>query len=159
MLEDIAKREERLDCSCYPLLKPELIFTAIKAETKEEIIRFLTGKLEEGGYASQDYYDSVMKREQATTTAIGNGVAIPHGYVCGINESKICICTLQSPISWNGEMVDVIFLLAVRMKTPQEAKNIQLFYKYFIRLTDTDEKVDILRKMPSGAAMYKYLIG
>lgn len=159
MVEDIVKREERLDCSCYPLLKPELIFTSVQAETKKEVIRFLTDKLEEGGYVSSDYYDSVIKREQATTTAIGNGVAIPHGYVLGINESKICICTLQTPIPWSGDMVDVIFLLAVRMKTPQEAKLIQLFYKYFIRLTDTDEKVDILRKMPSGAAMYKYLIG
>lgn len=159
MIEDIARREERLDCVCYSLLKPKLMYTSVEANSKEEIIRLLTDRLEESGYVSQGYYESVMKREQATTTAIGNGVAIPHGYVSGVNESKICVCTLQRPIPWNGEMVDVIFLLAVRMKTPQEAKYIQLFYKHFIRLTATDEKVDILRRMPSGAEMYKYLIG
>ena len=159
LIEGIAKREERLDCACYSLLKPELMFTSIEVNSKNEVIKFLTDKLEEYGYVLPAYYESVMNREQATTTAIGNGVAIPHGYVSGINESKICICTLKKPILWNGEMVDVIFLLAVKMQTLQEAKHIQLFYKYFIRLTDTDEKVDILRKISSGAEMYKYLIG
>jgi len=159
IVENKVKREERLDYMCYSLLKPNLIFTSVEADSKEEIIKFLTDRLEESGYVSKGYYESVMKREQATTTAIGNGVAIPHGYVSGINESKVCICTLKKPILWNEEMVDVIFLLAVRMKTPQELKNIQLFYKYFINLTDTDEKVDILRRMSSGAELYKYLIG
>jgi mannitol/fructose-specific phosphotransferase system IIA component (Ntr-type) len=159
MVEDIARREERLDCVCYALLQPKLMFTAVEANSKEEVIRFLADKLEENGYVSRDYYESVMKREQATTTAIGNGVAIPHGFASGINESKVCICTLKEPIPWNNEMVDVIFFLAVRMKTPQEMKYIQLFYKHFIRLTATDEKVDILRRISSGAEMYKYLIG
>ncbi len=159
LIESLAKREERLDCACYSLLKPELMFTSIEVNSKMEVIKFLTDKLEQYGYVSPAYYESVVSREQATTTAIGNGVAIPHGYISGINESKICICTLKKPIPWNNEMVDVIFLLAVKMQTLQEAKHIQLFYKHFIRLTDTDEKVDILRKISSGTEMYKYLIG
>lgn len=159
VVEHIAKNEEHLGVSCYTMLKPELLLCNVEIRTKDEIIRVLVDKLEESGYVSEGYYESVMEREKATTTAIGNGVAIPHGYSQFVNDSKVCVCTLKNPISWNGEMVDVIFLLAVKMKTAQQVKDIQQFYKYFIRLTDTDEKVDVLRSITSGGEMYKYLIG
>lgn len=158
MAEDIAKKEERLDTSCYTLLQPKLMFTSVEANSKEELLRFLTDQLVENGYVSEGYFESVMKREQATTTAIGNGVAIPHGFSTCINESKVCICTLKKPIQWDEDQVDVIFFLAFRAKSQVEMKFIQLFYKHLIKLTATDEKVDQLRKIPSGAEMYKYLI-
>ncbi|MGB4588572.1 MAG: PTS sugar transporter subunit IIA [Clostridiaceae bacterium] len=156
--EDIAKKEERLDNSCYTLLQPKLMYTSFEANSKEEVLKLLTSQLIENGCVSEGYYESVMKREQATTTAIGNGVAIPHGFSTCINESKVCICILKKPIQWDDDLVDVIFFLAFRAKSHQEMGIIQLFYKHLIKLTATDEKVDILRKIPSGAEMYKYLI-
>jgi len=156
--EDIARKEERLDSSCYALLQPKLMYTSFEATSKEEVLKILTNQLIESGYVSEGYYESVMKREQATTTAIGNGVAIPHGFSTCINESKVCICVLKEPIQWDDDLVDVIFFLALRAKSHQEMGYIQLFYKHLIKLTATDEKVDILRKIPSGAEMYKYLI-
>lgn len=158
MAEDIASKEERLDKSCYTLLQPKLMFTNVEVESKEDLLRFLTDHLVENGYTSEGYYESVMKREQATTTAIGNGVAIPHGFSTCINESKVCICTLKKPIHWDEDEVDVVFFLAFRAKSPSEMKLIQLFYKHFIMLTATDDKVDKLRSISSGAEMYKYLI-
>ncbi len=159
VVEQIAITEEHLSVSCYAMLKPELMIINAEVGEREDVIRVLTNKLEENGYIASGYYESVMEREKATTTAIGNGVAIPHGNSQFVNDSKICICTLKNPISWHGEMVDVIFLLAVKMKTAREVKDIQQFYKYFIQLTETDEKVDILRSLTSGGEMYKYLIG
>ena len=156
--EDIARKEERLDSSCYALLQPKLMYTSFEASSKEEVLKTMTNQLIESGYVSEGYYESVMKREQATTTAIGNGVAIPHGFSTCINESKVCICVLKEPIQWDDDLVDVIFFLALRAKSHQEMGYIQLFYKHLIKLTATDEKVDILRKIPSGAEMYKYLI-
>lgn len=159
LIENIAKSEERLSIACYSMIKPELMFTHLKLKDKDQIIRFLVDKLKECGYVSKGYYKSVIVRESATSTAIGNGVAIPHGKTGFVNDSKVCICTLESPISWNGEMVDVIFLIAIKMRTTQELKYVQQFYKYFISLTDTDEKIDKLRGISSSGEMYKYLIG
>lgn len=156
--EDIAKKEERLDSSCYPLLQPKLMYTSFEGNSKEEVLKYLTEQLIENGYVSEGYFESVMKREQATTTAIGNGVAIPHGFSTCINESKVCICVLKEPIQWDDDLVDVIFFLAFRAKSHEEMRFIQLFYKHLIKLTATDEKVDILRRIPTGAEMYKYLI-
>ena len=32
-----------------------------------------------------------------------------------INESRIVVAILDRPISWHGDMVEVVFLLAVKM--------------------------------------------
>lgn len=148
-----------MDPACFPLLSPELMLIQSEMSGKDEILRAMTSLLEERGYVGDGYYKTVIEREAATSTAIGNGVAIPHGYASGVNQPKVCVCTLKNPILWDHEMVDVIFMLAVRMNTLEDLKDIQLFYKSFIKLTDTDEKVGILRKIETGAEMYKYLIG
>ena len=150
---------EIMNPACFPLLSPELMLIQSEMSGKDEILRAMTSLLEERGYVSDGYYQTVIEREAVTSTAIGNGVAIPHGYASGVNQPKVCVCTLRKPILWDHEMVDVIFMLAVRMNTLDDLKDIQLFYKSFIKLTDTDEKVAILRKIETGAQMYKYLIG
>ena len=55
-------------------------------------------------------------------------------------------------------MVDVIFLLAIKTNTVTETDNVRQFYKYFVKLTDTKEKVDVIRNISSSSEMYKYLI-
>ncbi len=152
------QKEEKLAINSIPLLDPDLILIHSELTDKEEIIRRMVDRLVEGGYVLPDYFRSVMERENTTTTAIGNGVAIPHGFSSGVNQSKVCICTLKQPIRWNDEMVDVIFLLAIKSRTVAEANDMRQFYKYFIKLTDTYEKVNVLRGIGSSAEMYKYLI-
>lgn len=152
------RQDEKLAISSIPLLDPDLMFIHCPLTSKEEILRTMVDKLVKEGYVMPGYFDSVMTREKATTTAIGNGVAIPHGFPGGVNQSKVCICTLQQPINWNGEMVDVIFLLAIKTNTVTETDNVRQFYKYFVKLTDTKEKVDVIRNIPTSSEMYKYLI-
>ena len=42
--------------------------------------------------------------------------------------------------------------------TPDEVKRIQVFYKQYISLVETDEKVQKLKQMKSNVELYKYLI-
>jgi activator of the mannose operon (transcriptional antiterminator) len=158
IMENIDISEEHLAVACYSLLSPKFMLIQSDLTDKTEILREMTQRLLEEGCVKASYFESVLEREKSTTTSIGNGVAIPHGYSSGVKQSRVCICTLKKPVLWNDEMVDVIFLLAVRMRSSRELKDLQLFYKYFIKLTETDEKVNRLRKIPSGAEMYKFLI-
>lgn len=153
-----AKKEEKLALNSIQLLDPELMFIHSDLTDKADIIHMMVDRLVADGYVLPEYFDSVMDREAATTTAIGNGIAIPHGFSSGVIQSKVCICTLQTPIRWNDEMVDVIFLIASKTRTMAEANDMRQFYKYFVKLTDTNEKINILRGITSGSEMYKYLI-
>ncbi len=143
---------------CHQLFEPDLIFTHLKITDKQKLIKFLCKKLVSKGYVTGKYAKSVLNRENFTPTSIGNGVAIPHGDQNEINEARVVIATLDQPILWDTEYVDVIFLLVVKMTNEYETKRTQEFYKQYIRLVETDEKVNILRSFKTSIDFYKYLI-
>ena len=70
-----------------------------------------------------------------------------------INESRIVVAILDRPISWHGDMVEVVFLLAVKMTSKFEIKRTKQFYK-----TDNDENLEAVKKMDSALDIYQYFI-
>lgn len=143
---------------CFPLFTPELIYMDLTVKNKDEVLSFMSEQMENKGYVTSKFAQSVLEREKATTTSIGNGVSLPHGAQSEVNESKVAIAILKEPILWNDDLVDVIFLLGFKMVTPDEIKRIQVFYKQYISLVETDEKIHKLKDMKSNVALYKYLI-
>ena len=75
--------------------------------------------------SSETIYRALLAREKLGSTAIGEGIAIPH---CRINDCAVpagCLVTLQEPIDFgsaDGQDVDVIFVLLV----PEEATEAHL---------------------------------
>ena len=143
---------------CFQLFSPELMFINTSFDTKEELLKYMCERMELKGYVTGKFYDSVMEREKATTTSIGNRVALPHGAMSEVNESHVAIAVLPEPIVWDDDRVDVIFLLGFKMSTHEEIRRIQSFYKQYISLIETDEKVKIIRSKKSNLELYRYLI-
>ena len=75
--------------------------------------------------SSENIYRALLAREKLGSTAIGEGIAIPH---CRINDCAVpagCLVTLQEPIDFgsaDGQDVDIIFVLLV----PEEATEAHL---------------------------------
>lgn len=143
---------------CFILFSPEFIFTDLEVKTKEECLKIMSQAMEEKHVVTEDFYDSVMDRESKTTTTIGNGVSLPHGSPTAVNESKVGIAILKNPIMWDNEQVQVVFLLAFRLSTRDEISRIQMFYKEYVTLIDSEEKLEKLKSMKSNIELYKYLI-
>lgn len=155
---DQLKEMKKFDVTCHNLFDPRLMFTNIHVEDKNQLIKMLSDKLHKLGYISNKYHQSILKREKNISTYIGNGVAIPHGNSAFSNESKLAIAILDEPISWDNEnKVDVIFLLAFKISDTTESKKIQLFYKGFLEIIETDDKLDYMKKLSSDD-LYKYLL-
>lgn len=57
----------------------ENIFLNQQFNSKEEAIRFAGKKLEEAGYVTSEYTQSMLNREELLTTYINNEIALPHG--------------------------------------------------------------------------------
>ena len=129
-----------------------------KVGDKDQLIGMMVDKLVKKGDVTAHYLESVFDRERATTTSIGRGVAIPHGNMTEINESRIVVAILDRPISWHGDMVDVVFLLAVKMTSKFEIKRTKQFYKDFLQLTDNDDNLEAVKKMDSALDIYQYFI-
>lgn len=153
------KRQEfHFNSLCHQLFEADLFLIRPRVEDKDRLIGMMVEKLVKKGDVTGNYLESVFDRERATTTSIGRGVAIPHGSMAEINVSRIVVAILDRPMSWHGDMVDVVFLLAVKMTSNFEIKRTKQFYKDFLQLTDKEENLDALKKMDSALNIYQYFI-
>ena len=143
---------------CHQLFEADLFFIHPKITNKDELITMMVKKMEEKGDVTPNYLSSVFERERATTTSIGRGIAIPHGNMAEINEPRIVVAILEKPIRWYDDMVDVVFLLAVKMTSNFEARRTKQFYKDFLQLTDDDENLEAIKSKKSALELYQYFI-
>ncbi len=83
-------------------LDPKLIFTDLQVETKEEAIELLIEKAAQYdkkiSSMKNEVKKSVMERENEISTAMGQGIAIPHARVEGFDDFVIVIGLLKTPI-------------------------------------------------------------
>lgn len=151
-------KEKHFDHICHQLFSADLFLTGLELTDKNELLTKMVQKLEDKGNVTSDYLKSVLERECATTTCIGGGVAIPHGKATEVNESKVVVAILKKPIEWHDDLVDVVFLLALKMNSNFETNRSMQFYKDFVRMTESSETVDALKKMNSALEIYEYFI-
>ena len=85
-------------------------------------------------------------------------ISLPHGSPTAVIESKVAVAFLEEPVIWDDEQIQIVFLLGFKMNTRDEIHRIQLFYKEYVSLIDTEEKIKMLRNMKSSIEVYKYLI-
>lgn len=100
------------------IITEKLVDLGIEASTKSEAIQVLANKINEADrlYDHEGYYQSVIDRENLTTTGIGFGIAIPHGKSPHVKETTVAFGRLNDKIDWkslDGEAVHLVFLLAV----------------------------------------------
>lgn len=91
----------------------ECFITGKNFRSKEKIIKFMTESLENLGLMDEEASLSVMEREKASPTEIGNLVAIPHPLTNNAAISSISVLILDRPILWVEHQVQVVFLLSI----------------------------------------------
>lgn len=96
----------------------ELVDLSTAGTNSQEIIEALAKKIEASDRITDfdGYLQSVLDREALTSTAIGFGIAIPHGKSSHVKECTVAFGRLAQPIDWNsldGKDVEMAFLLAV----------------------------------------------
>jgi PTS system mannitol-specific IIA component len=69
------------------ILSTEKVKLNVSVKDKYEAIRMVGQMLVDAGHAPQAYIDKMIEREEALSTYIGGGLAMPHG----TNESKALI--------------------------------------------------------------------
>ena len=109
--------------------------------------------------SSETIYRALLAREKLGSTAIGEGIAIPH---CRINDCAVpagCLVTLQKPIDFgsaDGQDVDIIFVLLV----PEEATEAHLkLLAALARSFSNAEVRDRVRQTQDPEALKQLLVG
>ncbi|MWN30922.1 MULTISPECIES: BglG family transcription antiterminator [unclassified Gilliamella] len=106
--------------NCYPstakFVDPDLIELSADIDNKNECLNQLIKQLEDKGYVTHHYRDSVLHREEIGDTSIENGIALPHGSPMFVTKSSISIMTLRKPIKWGLIDVSVIIMVSLSEK-------------------------------------------
>lgn len=107
------------------LITPRQIDPDARAGGKKRALEMLSELL-----AAQDdrlgrgqVFDSIINRERLGSTAIGAGVAIPHGRIEGLERSLGAFIRLQEPVDFDatdGGPVDMLFALVVPSQCAEE---------------------------------------
>ena len=103
------------------IINEALIDLSVNKNTKEDIINHLAGlALKEDRISNlEEYKKAVLHRETEYSTAMGFGIAIPHGKTDAVKEPFLCFAKVNS-VDWNaldGKPVDLVFMIGV----PEEA--------------------------------------
>ena len=97
------------------LISTDGIVPSLKVSSKKQALQELSqlaGKVT--GLAARDVFETLLQRERLGSTGLGQGIAIPHGKLPGIDTLHGVFARLDSPIefdSMDGQKVDLIFLL------------------------------------------------
>ncbi|MGX6962477.1 BglG family transcription antiterminator [Vagococcus xieshaowenii] len=118
---DISKQSQSV---LSQFVTTELIETKINAKTVEEAIKAAVTLLENSQCVTEDFYEKVIEREDISPTAIGNKIAIPHASNDAIKKEGIVCITLNKPIKWGKESVQIVFLLALSTKSKNQFTDI-----------------------------------
>ncbi|HAH3206557.1 TPA: PTS 2-O-a-mannosyl-D-glycerate transporter subunit IIABC [Escherichia coli] len=116
--------------------------------SREEAIHALTQRLAALGKISstEQFLEEVYRRESLGPTALGEGLAVPHGKTAAVKEAAFAVATLSEPLQWEGvdgpEAVDLVVLLAIH---PNEAgtTHMQLLTALTTRLADDEIRARI----------------
>lgn len=98
----------------------DLVFFKQALHTKEEVLAFLHGQLMEQGFVGKAFLEAVYEREKVAPTSYGNLVAIPHPITPQTEKTFLCVCTLDKPIDWNNNPVQIVFLLCVKRNSQED---------------------------------------
>lgn len=101
------------------LTTPELINLQTRFESRDKAIEALAEQLNQQGklHSKAEYLEAVFAREAQGPTALGEGLAVPHGKTDAVKEAAFAVATLKEDLKWQGldeeEDVNLIFLIAI----------------------------------------------
>ena len=97
------------------LIAPAAVVPALKVISKKQALQELAGRAAElTGQNERAVLEVLMQREKLGSTAVGNGIAIPHGKLPKLEKLFGLFARLTRPIDFealDGQPVDLVFLL------------------------------------------------
>lgn len=163
------------------LLKRESVELGVRATDKEAAIDKLVTLMERGGRLNDKagYKEEILKREAHSSTAVGEGIAIPHAKTAAVKEAGLAAIVVPEGVDYgafDGSYANLIFMIAApeggadlhlealsRLSTllmdpdfKEDLVNAES-KEEFLKLIDDKESQKYKKKVPSDAQGYRVL--
>jgi PTS system nitrogen regulatory IIA component len=140
------------------LLTPAAIIPALKVNTKKQALQELAVKAAElTGQNERAVLEVLMQREKLGSTAVGSGIAIPHGKLAKLDSMFGLFARLTRPVDFealDGQPVDLIFLLLAPESAGADHLKALARVARLLREAETARK---LRESEDATALYAVL--
>ena len=140
------------------LVAPEAILPALKVISKKQALQELAARASAlTGQNERSVFEVLLQREKLGTTAVGYGVAIPHGKLPKLEKLFGLFARLERPIDFeamDSQPVDLIFLLLAPEHAGADHLKALARISRLLREPSTIEK---LKAAKDRAALYSVL--
>jgi len=97
------------------LLTPGSVIAALKSQSKKQLLQELASRAAPlTGLPERRIFETLSERERLGTTGVGQGIAIPHGRLNGLEKITGLFARLETPLDYDAvdnQPVDLVFLL------------------------------------------------
>ena len=137
------------------LVAPEAILPALKVNSKKQALQELAAKAAElTGQNERAVFEVLLQREKLGTTAVGYGVAIPHGKMDGLDHSVAVVLRLGKPIEFGSiDNLSVDLVIALLSPVATGAMHLQAL-AHISRLTRDEKTLAKIKGADDPDAIY-----
>lgn len=96
-----------------------------------------------------------LSREEIESTAIGEGVALPHARTDGVPSTRLCVATMAGPVEWDAwdhSPVRVVFLILGSRRNPAHQLRVLADVSHLVRHAGL---VDRIAEAMDARSMYE----
>lgn len=129
------------------IISPDRVVSNVQAKSKKRAFETISGVIASNADISMgvnDIFDSLIARERLGTTAIGHGIAIPHGRVKEGTQTIGAFVQLKDGIDCDAlddQAVKLIFAVLVPEKTNEEHLQLLARLAQMFKNTELREKL------------------
>ncbi|HUI21768.1 MAG TPA: PTS sugar transporter subunit IIA [Methylocella sp.] len=140
------------------LITPDRVIFAARASNKQQLLQDLASRAAKLlNLDARAIFDALLAREELGSTGLGNGFALPHARIEGLDRPFGMFARLNRPIhfdSIDGKPVDLVFVLLV--PTAAGSEHLGALAAVSRHLRDQDFAAE-LRKAANTTALCKLL--
>ena len=105
--------------------------------------------------SAESIFETLHDRERLGCTALGKGIALPHGRIAGLSEPVIAVARLEKPIRYDAPDGAPVWI-AVCLLVPSDANDVHLQLLASLASRFSDEKfVQEVQSADSDSDLYK----
>jgi len=130
----------------HKLIEPEYVFLDLEADDVSSALTAVAGAVAPDlGLDETEVVNALLEREALGSTSVGDGFAIPHCKIQGLNRIAIALIRLKSGVDFGGkDSVPVSILFVVLSPPDQPAAHLQVLSQIARVLKRADLRTELL---------------
>ena len=140
------------------ILSQDCVVACAKVASKRQLLQAFADKVSQSGQLdAPTVFETLMNREKLGSTGLGNGIAIPHGKIKGLERVVALFARLDEPVEFDAvddQPVDIVIMLLA--PEGSGADHLKALARV-ARLLRTETLVEQLRQTRDRKQLYEIL--